>query len=139
MSARQADDNECHGTACGDAQSYRVPGRTSSCARGTSSAVSWQGVSTGVRIRQQQGFALIDMLFVCGVIGLLCSIAMPRLFKARQAAGSASAIGTLRAISSGQLTFALTCGAGFYAPNLISLGRPPIGSNEGFIGGGLGT
>jgi type II secretory pathway pseudopilin PulG len=94
---------------------------------------------TGVRIRQAQGFALIDMIFVCGVIGLLCSIAMPRLFQARQAAGAASAIGSMRAISSGQLTFALTCGAGFYAPNLTTLGTPAAGSNEPFVGAGLGS
>jgi hypothetical protein len=44
----------------------------------------------------------------------------------------------LRAINSAELTFALTCGSGFYAPNLTTLGTPPPGSNEPFIGGGLG-
>ena len=34
------------------------------------------------------------------------------------------------------MTFALTCGSGFYAPNLTSLGTAPPGSNEPFIGGG---
>src|SRR5262245_33223539 len=101
-------------------------------------ALLLEGTSTKVRIRQERGFALIDMIFVCGVIGLLFSIAMPRLFRARQAAAASSAIGSMRAISSAQLTFALTCGAGFYAPNLTSLGKAPIGSMEGFIGGGLG-
>ena len=73
-----------------------------------------------------QGFALIDLIFVCGIIGLLCGIALPRLLLARQAAGSASAIGPMRAINSAELTFALTCGGGFYAPNLtvLELRRP---------------
>jgi type II secretory pathway pseudopilin PulG len=91
-----------------------------------------------VPIRKAEGFALIDLIFVCGVIGLLASIALPRLMLAKQAAGAASAIGSMRAISSGQLTYALTCGSGFYAPSLSVLGRAPVGSNEPFIGGGLG-
>lgn len=89
-------------------------------------------------IRKAQGFALIDLIFVCGIIGLLCSIALPRLLLAKQAAGSASAIGSMRAINSAELTFALTCGSGFYAPNLTTLGTAPAGSNEAFIGADLG-
>ena len=61
--------------------------------------------------RKAQGFALIDLIFVCGIIGLLASIALPRLTLAKSAAGSASAIGSMRTINSAELTFALTCGA----------------------------
>ncbi len=59
--------------------------------------------------RKESGFALIDLIFVCGIIGLLASIAIPRLTTARDAANASSAIGSMRAINSGQLTFALTC------------------------------
>jgi len=90
-------------------------------------------------IRKAQGFALIDLIFVCGIIGLLSSIALPRLMLAQQAAGAASAIGTMRMLASGQLTFALTCGNGFYAPSLTALGTPPAGSTEPFITPGLTT
>jgi len=90
-------------------------------------------------VRQQQGFALIDVIFVCGIIGLLCSIAVPRLLLAQQAAGAASAIGSMRAINSAQLTYALTCGSGFYAPDLPTLGVPSGGSREAFITAGLAT
>jgi type II secretory pathway pseudopilin PulG len=90
-------------------------------------------------IRKAQGFALIDLIFVCGVIGLLCSIALPRLLLARQTASSASAIGSMRVIASAQLTYALTCGSGFYAPNLTTLGTPPPASTEAFISPGLGS
>jgi type II secretory pathway pseudopilin PulG len=92
-----------------------------------------------VRKRQAQGFALIDLIFACGMIGLLCSIALPRLLLAKQAAGSASAIGSMRAINSAQLTYALTCGNGFYAPDLMTLGTAPPGSREPFISADLGT
>src|ERR1700692_889240 len=80
-----------------------------------------------VTIRKTDGFALIDLIFTMGIIGVLCSIALPRLLLARQAAGAASAIGSMRAINSAQLTFALTCGGGFYAPSLTTLGTLPVG------------
>jgi type II secretory pathway pseudopilin PulG len=89
--------------------------------------------------KAQGGFALIDMIFVCGLIGLLSGIALPRLMLAKQAAGSASAIGSMRVLSSAQLTFALTCGSGFYAPKLTTLGTPPPGSNEPFVSPDLTT
>ena len=86
-----------------------------------------------MRIQKANGFALIDMIFVCGMIGLISSIAVPRLLLARQSASAASAVGTLRAINSAELTFAITCGGGFYAPNLTTLGIVPPGSNDAFI------
>ena len=84
-------------------------------------------------IRKTNGFALIDLIFTIGIIGVLCTIALPRLLLAKQSAGAASAIGSLRAISSGQLTFALTCGGGFYSPSLTVLGTLPPGSNAAFL------
>lgn len=92
-----------------------------------------------MQIRKAQGFALIDLIFVCGVIGLLCSIAMPRLLLAKQSAGAASAVASMRTINSAQLTYALTCGSGFYAPSLTTLGTPPPGSREPFISAGLAS
>ncbi|HYM22923.1 MAG TPA: type II secretion system protein [Vicinamibacterales bacterium] len=88
--------------------------------------------------KAQQGFALLDLIFVCGIIGLLASIALPQLALAKNAAGAASAVGSMRALGSAQLTFALTCGGGFYAPKLTTLATPPPASVEGYIGGGLG-
>jgi type II secretory pathway pseudopilin PulG len=84
-------------------------------------------------IRKANGFVLIDLIFVCGIIGLLASIALPRLLLAKQAAGAASAIGSLRTINSAELTYALTCGNGFYAPNLTTLGIFPAGATVAFI------
>jgi type II secretory pathway pseudopilin PulG len=92
-----------------------------------------------VKIRNSNGFALIDILFVCAILGLLATIAAPRMLMARQSAGAASAIGSLRSLHSAQLTFALTCGAGFYAPNLTTLGHAPVGSREAFISPNLAT
>jgi type II secretory pathway pseudopilin PulG len=90
-------------------------------------------------IRKAEGFALLDLIFVCGIIGLILSIAVPRLLQAKQSAGAAAAIGTLRTVASAELTFALTCGSGFYAPTLRVLGTAPPGSNEPFVGGDMGA
>jgi hypothetical protein len=85
------------------------------------------------------GFALIDLIFVCGVIGILAATAMPRMLTAKQAAGASSAIGAMRAVNSAQLTYAFTCGLGFYAPDLTTLGTPPEGSRDAFITRSLGA
>jgi type II secretory pathway pseudopilin PulG len=85
------------------------------------------------------GFALLDLIFVCAIIGILASIGLPRLLLARQVASSASAIGSMRALNSAQLTYAITCGNGFYAPNLITLGTPPPAGGQAFISPDLGT
>jgi type II secretory pathway pseudopilin PulG len=106
---------------------------------GTNSAVRSSSEAEDVKTCRAEGFAIIDVIFVCGIIGLLSSIAVPKLVLAKQAAGAASAIGSMRTIASSQLTFALTCGNGFYAPNLSTLGRPAAGSTDPFIGGGLGV
>ena len=45
----------------------------------------------------------------------------------------------MRAINSGELTYALTCGNGFYAPNLTTLGTPPAGSKAPYISPELGS
>jgi hypothetical protein len=83
--------------------------------------------------RGEAGFTLIDMLFVVALVGLLASLAIPGLMRARGAAQASSAIGTLRVVNSGQLSFAITCGLGFYAPDLPTLGVAPPGSIEPFL------
>jgi type II secretory pathway pseudopilin PulG len=92
-----------------------------------------------VQIEKPNGFALIDLIFVCGMIGLISSIALPRMLLARQSAAAASAVGTLRTINSAQLSFAVTCGSGFYAPKLTALGITPPGSTEAFISPDIST
>src|SRR5262245_38184912 len=91
------------------------------------------------RRRSSAGFAIIDLLFVCGIISIVSGIALPRVMMARGSAQSASAMGSLRAIGSGEVAFAITCGNGFYAPSLTKLAQPPLGSTDGFIKGDLGA
>lgn len=90
-------------------------------------------------IRKDDGYTLIDLLFVCALIGVLSTIALPNLLMARQAAGSASAIGSMRSIYSAQLTYALTCGGGFYAPKLSTLGVAPVAGKDAFLSPNLSS
>ncbi len=86
-----------------------------------------------VRARRDAGFTLIDMLFVIALIGLLSTMAIPGLMRARGAAQASSALGSLRVINSAQLSFAITCGLGFYSPDLPTLGMRPPGAIDAFL------
>ena len=83
--------------------------------------------------RTDAGFTLIDMLFVVALIGLLSTLAIPGLMRARGAAQSASALGTLRVVNSAQLSFAITCGLGFYSPDFPTLAIKPPSAVDAFL------
>jgi len=83
---------------------------------------------------REAGFTLLDMMFVVALVGLLMTLAIPGLMRARGAAQVASAIGTVRTINSAQLSYAITCGLGFYAPDFPTLGMKPPSANEAFLG-----
>ena len=95
--------------------------------------------TTAVRVKGQDGFTLIDMLFVVALVGMLSTLAIPGLMRARNAAQSSSALGTVRIINSAQLSFAITCGLGFYAPDFPALTVKPAGALEGFLPEDLAT
>jgi hypothetical protein len=84
-------------------------------------------------LRKQEGFSLIDLLFVVALIGLVSTLAIPGLMRARNAAMSSSALGTIRVVNSAQLSFAITCGAGFYAPDFPTLAMKPPAAPEAFL------
>lgn len=91
------------------------------------------------RAKDEAGFTLIDMLFVIAMIGLLSTLAIPGLMRARGNAHSVSAVGTLRVVNSAQLSFAITCGLGFYAPDFPTLATKPPAAVEAFLSPELAT
>ncbi|HWP99686.1 MAG TPA: type II secretion system protein [Vicinamibacterales bacterium] len=95
--------------------------------------------ATGGRPAGEAGFTLIDLLFVCGLVGLLSTLAVPGLTRARGAAQASSALAGLRVINSAELSYAISCGAGFYAPDLPTLGIAPPGSPAAFLSADLSS
>lgn len=104
-------------------------------------ACGWEimTAATSAPAKNQAGFTLIDLLFVIALIGLIASLAIPGLMKARGAAQSASALGTLRVVNSAQLSYAITCGLGFYSPDFVTLAVKPPMSADAFLPPELAT
>jgi prepilin-type N-terminal cleavage/methylation domain-containing protein len=68
----------------------------------------------------QKGFSLIELLIVVAIILIIAAIAIPNLIRSRMSANEASAVASLRAINTGEVTYNTTYPGTFAA--LSSLG-----------------
>jgi prepilin-type N-terminal cleavage/methylation domain-containing protein len=73
-------------------------------------------------MRKQRGFSLIELLIVVAIILIIAAIAIPNLLRSRISANEASAVASLRAISTAEISYATTYPNLGFADKLEKLG-----------------
>jgi type IV pilus assembly protein PilA len=72
--------------------------------------------------RPQQGFSLIELLIVVAIILIIAAIAVPNLLKARISANEASAVSSLHAVITAEVTYSTISSPSGFSQTLLALG-----------------
>jgi type IV pilus assembly protein PilA len=73
-------------------------------------------------MRKQRGFSLIELLIVVAIILIIAAIAIPNLMRAKMGANEASAVGSIRAINTAEITYSSAYPTAGFAATLGNLG-----------------
>ena len=71
---------------------------------------------------KKNGFSLIELLIVVAIILIIAAIAIPNLLRARMAANESSAVGSIRTINTGEITYSASFPTVGFATALTNLG-----------------
>jgi len=72
--------------------------------------------------KNQHGFSLIELLIVVAIILIIAAITIPNLLRARISANEASAVSSIHAVNTAEITFTTLFPTFGYAASLNSLG-----------------
>ncbi len=75
-----------------------------------------------MKLKNQQGFSLIELLIVVAIILIIAAITIPNLLRARISANEASAVSSVHAVNTAEITFTTLFPGSGYAASLTALG-----------------
>jgi type IV pilus assembly protein PilA len=95
--------------------------------------------------QRQKGFSLIELLIVVAIILIIAAIAIPNLLRARMQANEASAVSSIHAINTSEISYSTLFPTVGFAPSLLALGDggtspcPGTAAASCFIDSSLGS